>query len=74
MGSRRGDAQQTAQREREKIENLLSGGAPWPRALQLLGLLCVEAGALDHARSALEEALAVDPSLPLANQVLQRLS
>ncbi len=62
-----------ARRERAVAETALAGHRPWPRALLALGLLCVADGDADAARWHLHEALAVDPNLPAARQLLQRI-
>lgn len=62
-----------ATRERAIAEQSLAGHRPWPRALLALGLLCVAEGDADAARWHLHEALACDPNLPAAKQLLQRI-
>lgn len=62
-----------ARREREVAEASLEGHRPWPRALLALGLLCVAEGDADAARWHLHEALACDPNLPAAKQMLARI-
>jgi hypothetical protein len=59
--------------ERKTIEELLVGRRPWPRALVALALLCAAGGDPDSARWHLHTALAVDPTLPAAVQLAQRL-
>lgn len=62
-----------AKRERAVAEAALAGHRPWPRALLALGLLCVADGDAEAARWHLHEALTVDPNLPAARQLLQRI-
>jgi hypothetical protein len=64
---------EVARRERAAAERALLGRRPWPRALTALGLLCVADNDPDAARWHLREALAIDPNLPAARRVLQRL-
>jgi hypothetical protein len=59
--------------ERQKIENLLLGCRPWPRALVALALLCAASGDAESARWHLHTALTVDPTVPAAAQLAQRL-
>jgi hypothetical protein len=59
--------------ERKTVEGLLLGCRPWPRALVALALLCAAAGDADSARWHLVMALTVDPKLPAAVQLAQRL-
>ena len=72
VGSGR-DRAEAAQTERKIVEQYLLGCRPWPRALVALSLLCLAAGDADSARWHLRTALAVDPSLPAAAQLAQRL-
>jgi CheY-like chemotaxis protein len=62
-----------ARRERAVAETALLGRKPRPRALFALALLCEAAGDLDAAREALRDALACDPRLSPARQMLTRL-
>jgi hypothetical protein len=59
--------------ERKQIEDMLLGCRPWPRALVALALLCAAAGDPDSARWHLHTALTVDPTVPAAAQLAQRL-
>lgn len=59
--------------ERKMIEGLLLGLRPWPRALVALALICAAGGDADSARWHLHSALTVDPNLPAAVQLAQRL-
>jgi hypothetical protein len=59
--------------ERRVVENLLLGCRPWPRALVALALLCMAAGDTDSARWHLHVAISVDPNVPAAAQLAQRL-
>jgi len=59
--------------ERKPIERMLLGCRPWPRALVALSLLCLAGGDADSARWHLHVALAVDPNVPAAAQLAQRL-
>ena len=62
-----------ARSERKKAHAYLLGTRPWPRAQVALALLCAADGDIEAARWHVGEALAVDPSLPAAQQLLQRL-
>jgi hypothetical protein len=72
VGSGR-DRIEAAIAERRALEDLLLGRRPWPRALVALALLCATAGDADAARWHLHIALAIDPALPAAVQLAQRL-
>ena len=72
VGSGR-DRAEAAQTERQTVEGYLLGCRPWPRALVALALLCLSAGDPESARWHLRIALAVDPSVPAAAQLAQRL-
>ena len=65
--------EQIARTERRAAEQALAGRRPWPRALVALALLCAADEDPDAARWHLKEALACDPSLPVAKQLLARL-
>jgi len=67
------DRVQAAIAERKMIEELLLGCRPWPRALVALALLCAASGDADSARWHLHTALTIDPSVPAAAQLAQRL-
>ncbi|MGE0551666.1 MAG: hypothetical protein AB7O24_32425 [Kofleriaceae bacterium] len=67
------DRIEAAVAERKTIEDLLVGCKPWPRALVALALLCAAGGDADSARWHLHTALTVDPSVPAAAQLAQRL-
>jgi hypothetical protein len=67
------DRLEAAAAERTAVEELLRGRRPWPRALVALALLCAAGGDADAARWHLHVALAVDPSVPAAAQLAQRL-
>ncbi len=67
------DRVEAAVEERQRIENLLLGRRPWPRALVALALLCAAGGDSDAARWYLHTALTVDPTVPAAAQLAQRL-
>ncbi|MEJ7603034.1 MAG: hypothetical protein WKG01_34425 [Kofleriaceae bacterium] len=67
------DRIEAAVTERRTIEALLLGCRPWPRALVALALLCAAGGDADSARWHLHTALTVDPSVPAAAQLAQRL-
>jgi hypothetical protein len=60
-------------RERASAERVLAGRRPWPRALVALAMLCTAGDDPDAARWHLREALACDPRLPIAQQLLGRL-
>jgi len=65
--------EQIAPAERRLAEQALAGRRPWPRALVALALLCAADEDPDAARWHLMEALACDPNLPVAKQLLARL-
>tara|TARA_R110002096_G_scaffold408076_1_gene607099 strand:+ start:14588 stop:16027 length:1440 start_codon:yes stop_codon:yes gene_type:complete len=69
-----GDRAQLASKERRIAEEFLLGRRPWPNALVALALLCAADADKDSARYHLKEALQIDPNLPVANQLLGRLS
>ena len=62
-----------AQTERKAVEGYLVGCRPWPRALVALALLCAAGGDADSARWHLAIALSIDPNVPAAAQLAQRL-
>jgi hypothetical protein len=64
---------EVARRERANAEASYWGCRPWPRAMLALALLCAADGDPDTARWHLQEALAIDPNLPAAQQLLARL-
>jgi hypothetical protein len=64
---------EAARRERATAESYLWGTRPWPRALLALALLCASDGDADSARWHLTEALQIDPNMPAAQNLLQRL-
>nr|HEX4313715.1 hypothetical protein [Kofleriaceae bacterium] len=67
------DRVEAAIAERRTIEDMLLGCRPWPRALVALALLCAAAGDAESARWHLATALSVDPHVPAAAQLAQRL-
>lgn len=67
------DRAECAAAERKTIEAMLIGCRPWPRALVALALICAAGGDGDSARWHLHGALTVDPTLPAAVQLAQRL-
>ena len=67
------DRIEAAVAERKMLEELLLGCRPWPRALVALALLCAAAGDVDSARWHLHVALRIDPNVPAAAQLAQRL-
>ncbi|HSN28358.1 MAG TPA: J domain-containing protein [Kofleriaceae bacterium] len=67
------DQREAAAREREIVEDVLAGRRPWPRALVALALLCAAGGDADAARWHLRTALIIDPQLPAAVALAQRL-
>lgn len=67
------DRDQAAARERAAAEGVLAGRRPWPRSLVALAMLCAATQDADAARWHLGEALACDPDLPAARQLLNRL-
>ena len=71
--ARGGDKFTCADRERAHVEKLLYGCRPWPRALVALALLCAVRGDAESSRWYLSQALSVEPQMPAALQLLQRL-
>jgi len=67
------DQVEAATAERNIVESLLLGCRPWARALVALSLLCIAAGDVDAARWHIRTALTVDPTVPAAAQLAQRL-
>jgi hypothetical protein len=67
------DQREQAVAERAAVEEHLIGRRPWPRALVALALLCAAGGDADAARWHLHIALQIDPSVPAAAQLAQRL-
>jgi hypothetical protein len=67
------DQRETAVAERKIVEENLAGRRPWPRALVALALLCAAGGDADAARWHLHIALQIDPNVPAAAQLAQRL-
>jgi hypothetical protein len=67
------DQREMALAERKTVEGYLAGGRPWPRALVALALLCAAGGDADSARWHLAIALSIDPNVPAAAQLAQRL-
>jgi tetratricopeptide (TPR) repeat protein len=67
------DQREAALGERLMVEDHLAGRRPWPRALVALALLCAAAGDADAARWHLHIALQIDPNVPAAAQLAQRL-
>jgi hypothetical protein len=67
------DQRETAIAERALVEAVVLGRRPWPRALVALALLCAAAGDADSARWHLAIALSIDPNVPAAAQLAQRL-
>ncbi len=65
--------EQAVDAERKNAEAALAGRRPWPRALVALAMLCAADEDPDAARWHLKEALACDPNLPVARQMLARL-
>jgi len=59
--------------ERKQLEALLLGCRPWPKALVPLALLCAATNDADAARWHLHTALTIDPTIPAASQLAQRL-
>lgn len=64
---------EVARRERGNAEAAYWGCRPWPRAMLALALLCAADSDPDTARWHLQEALAIDPNMPAAQQLLSRL-
>ena len=71
--ARGGDKIACAEKERSHVEQLLYGRRPWPRALVALALLCAVVGDAESSRWYLSQALVVEPQMPAALQLLQRL-
>jgi tetratricopeptide (TPR) repeat protein len=67
------DAREAALAERKLVESVVLGCRPWPRALVALALLCAAGGDADSARWHLAIALSIDPNVPAAAQLAQRL-
>jgi hypothetical protein len=67
------DQREAAAVERKNVEEHLAGRRPWPRALVALALLCAAGGDADAARWHLHIALQIDPNVPAAAQLAQRL-
>lgn len=67
------DPIEQARVERAEVEGYLVGCRPWPRALVALALLCASGGDADSARWHLAIALSIDPNVPAAAQLAQRL-
>lgn len=67
------DRVEGATHERKQLENLLLGCRPWPKALVPLALLCAAANDADSSRWHLHTALTIDPTIPAAAQLAQRL-
>lgn len=67
------DQREAAMVERKLVEEQLAGRRPWPRALVALALLCAAGGDADAARWHLHIALQIDPNVPAAAQLAQRL-
>jgi hypothetical protein len=67
------DQREAAMAERMIVEDYLAGCRPWPRALVALALLCAASGDADAARWHLHIALQIDPNVPAAAQLAQRL-
>jgi hypothetical protein len=67
------DQQEIAAEERRNVERHIAGCRPWPRALVALALLCAAGGDTDAARWHLHIALQVDPNVPAAAALAQRL-
>ncbi len=67
------DQRESAVAERKTVEEILAGRRPWPRALVALALLCAAGGDADAARWHLHIALQIDPNVPAAAQLAQRL-
>ncbi|HEY5945301.1 MAG TPA: hypothetical protein VIV40_07415 [Kofleriaceae bacterium] len=67
------DQRETAEAERKNVEEHLAGRRPWPRALVALALLAAAGGDADAARWHLHIALQIDPKVPAAAQLAQRL-
>ena len=67
------DQREAAMGERLTVEEHLAGRRPWPRALVALALLSAAGGDADAARWHLHIALQIDPNVPAAAQLAQRL-
>ncbi len=74
IGREDADRAALARRERATAEAAMWGTRPWPRANIALALLCAADSDAESARWHLAEALAVDPNLPAAQQLMQRLN
>ena len=67
------DQREAAIAERRPSRSISLGRRPWPRALVALALLCAAGGDADAARWHLHIALQIDPNVPAAAQLAQRL-
>lgn len=67
------DPKEMATLERTVVEASLVGCRPWPRALVALALLCAAGDDAASARWHLAIALSIDPNVPAAAQLAQRL-
>ena len=67
------DPREMAAVERKNVEAQLAGCRPWTRELVALALLCAASGEPDAARWHLHLALQIDPKVPAAAQLAQRL-
>jgi hypothetical protein len=67
------DQRTEAAAERKNVERHLLGCRPWPRALVALAMLCAAGGDADAARWHLAVALKIDPNVPAAAALAQRL-
>ena len=67
------DSVEQAQLERKTVEGYLIGCRPWPRALVAFALLCAAGNDAESARWHLAIALSIDPNVPAAAQLAQRL-
>jgi hypothetical protein len=74
IGREDADRAALARRERATAEAAMWGTRPWPRANVALALLCAADSDAESARWHLSEALSVDPNLPAAQQLMQRLN
>ena len=68
------DREVVAREERSRAVAAVLGTKPWPRAQLALALLCAADGDIEAARFQLHNALAADPGLVAAHQLLQRLA
>jgi hypothetical protein len=73
MSAGGGDRAALARKERAFVEDLLLGRRPWPRAQVALAMLCAAGDDVESAQWYVAQALAVEPNLPGALALRERL-